>query len=91
MTKILTQRAAAGAKAKEKRYTIADGMVPGLNLVIQPTRSKCSGCSAQDHRDKVALTIGDFALTTLADARAKAKAMLVESTAEIRATPSARP
>ena len=78
MTKVLTQRAAAAAKAREKRYTIADGIVPGLNLVIQPTGAKVFRLFTQIHRQKVALTIGDFALTTLADARAKAKAMLVE-------------
>jgi integrase len=76
MTKVLTQRAAEAAKAKDKRYTIADGIVPGLNLVVQPSGAKVFRLFTQIHRRKVAMTVGDFALTTLADARVKAKADL---------------
>ena len=76
MTKVLTQRAAEAAKARNKRYTIADGIVPGLNVVVQPSGAKVFRLFTQIHRQKVALTVGDFALTTLADARVKAKALL---------------
>jgi integrase len=78
VTKVLTQRAAEAARAKDKRYTIADGIVPGLNLIVQPSGGKVFRLFTPIHREKVALTIGDFTLTTLADARAKAKALLAE-------------
>jgi integrase len=78
VSKVLTQRFAEAARPRDKRYTIADGIVPGLNLIVQPSGGKVFRLFTPIHREKVALTIGDFALTTLADARAKAKAFLAE-------------
>ena len=76
MAKILTQRAVEAAKPKDKRYTLADEIIPGLNLVVQPTAAKVYRLWTRIHGKQVPITIGDASLMTLAEARAKAKSLL---------------
>jgi integrase len=76
VARILTQRAVEAAKPKDKRYTLADGIAPGLNLVVQPTGAKVYRLWTRIHGKQVPITIGDASLTTLAEARGKAKGLL---------------
>jgi integrase len=78
VTKILTQRAVDAAKSKVKRYPKADGIVPGLQIIVHPTGKKTYKLSARVHGKLVSFTIGDASLMSLADARANAKAILAE-------------
>ena len=64
------------ARPKDKRYTLADEIAPGLNLVVQPTGAKVYRLWTRIHGKQVPITIGDASLTTLPEARAKAKGVL---------------
>jgi integrase len=74
--RILTQRGVEAAKPQLKRTTVADGLVSGLNLIVQPTGAKVFRLWTRVNGKQVPVTIGDAALMTLADARAKARAVL---------------
>ena len=76
MTKVLTQRAVEAAKPKPKRYGLPDGIVPGLRLIVYPTGKKVYYLWVRIHGKQDPLSVGDAALTTLAEARAKAKGFL---------------
>ena len=76
MPRILTQRGVEAAKPQLKRTTVADGVVSGLNLIVQPTGAKVFRLWTRVNGKQVPVTIGDATLMTLADARAKAKAVL---------------
>jgi integrase len=74
--RILTQRGVEAAKPQPKRTTVADGVVSGLNLIVQPTGAKVFRLWTRVNGKQFPVTIGDAALMTLADARAKAKDVL---------------
>ena len=76
MPRILTQRGVEAAKPQLKRSTVADGVVSGLNLIVQPTGAKVFRLWTRVHGKQVPVTIGDATLMTLADARAKARVIL---------------
>jgi integrase len=77
VARILTQRAVETAKLpSEGRVTRADGLVPGLQFLVYSTGRKVYRLLARVHGEQVALTIGDAALMTLSEARAKAKGLL---------------
>jgi integrase len=77
MAKVLTQRAVAAVKPPEHgRDNRADGIVPGLQLYVYSSGKKVYRLLARIHGKQVALTVGDAALMSLAEARAKAKGFL---------------
>ena len=71
MTKVLTQRGVETAQPKAIRYGKPDGLVPGLQLIVQPSGAKTYRLLVRIHGKQVNLTIGDASLMTLAEARAK--------------------
>jgi integrase len=74
--KILTQRAVESAKPKPGRYPLVDGVVPGLRCLVHPSGKKSYQLSKRVHGKLVNLLIGNAALVTLAEARAKARSTL---------------
>jgi len=76
MSMTLTQRALEAAKPKHARYDLPDGLVPGLQFSIHPSGRKTSRLLARVHGKLKSFSVGDMALMTLADARAKAKGVL---------------
>jgi hypothetical protein len=76
VTKVLTQRAMEAGRPKQERYGMADGIVPGMQCAVYPSGKKVYHLRARIHGNLVTLTIGDAALMTLAEARAKAKGFL---------------
>jgi integrase len=77
MTKHLTQAGLDAAKPKRSRYDMPDGLVPGLQFAIHPTGRKTSRLLSRVHGKLKSFPIGDVALMTLAEARAKARRILV--------------
>jgi integrase len=76
MAKILTERAVAAAKPQAKRYGRACGIVPGLQLVVQPTGAKAYRLLARVKGKQQNLTIGNADVISLAKAREEAKRQL---------------
>jgi integrase len=76
MGKVLTQRGVEAAKAQDKRYGKPDGLVPGLQLIVQPSGAKAYRLLARIHGKQRNITIGNAALLTLAQAREEARRQL---------------
>ena len=77
MTKHLTQAGLDAAKPKRSRYDMPDGLVPGLQFAIHPSGKKTSRLLTRVHGKLKSFPIGDMSLMTLAEARAKARSILV--------------
>ena len=78
-TKILTERTVQTAKPKAARYGKPDGIVPGQQLIIQPTGEKSYAIFPRIHGKQVKITIGDASVLTLAEARIKGKAIIAQA------------
>ena len=76
MTKVLTQRGVESAKPMAERYGKADGLVPGLQLVVQPSGVKTFRLIPRINGKQVNITIGSAKVLTLAEAREEAKRQL---------------
>ena len=76
MAKVLTQRGVESAKPKAERYGKPDGLVPGLQLIVQPSGAKTYRLIARVNGKQVNITIGGATVLTLAEARAEAKRSL---------------
>jgi integrase len=77
MTKVLTQRAVEAAKPPKTGRTIkTDGIVPGLRMIVHAGGKKSMRLVARINGKQENMEVGDLALMTLANARAKAKGML---------------
>jgi len=76
VTKILTQRGVETAKPKAERYGKPDGLVPGLQLIVQPSGAKTFRLIPRVNGKQVNITIGSATVLTLAEARAEAKRQL---------------
>ena len=77
VAKIISQRTVESAKPpKEGRATRADGIVPGMQFITHAGGKKSFRLLARIHGKQVNLEIGDAAILSLADARAKAKGLL---------------
>ena len=77
MAKVISQRTVESAKPpKQGRTTKADGLVPGLQFIVHAGGKKSFRLLARIHGKQVNLEIGDAAILSLADARAKAKGLL---------------
>jgi hypothetical protein len=77
MAKHLTQAGLDAAKPKRSRYDMPDGLVPGLQFAIHPSGKKSCRLLTRVHGKLKSFPIGDMALMTLAEARAKARGILV--------------
>jgi integrase len=78
MSKILTQRAIESAKPKPTRYGRPDGLIPGLQLVVQPSGAKTFRLLVRVHGKQINFTIGNADLMSLGEARTKARGILGE-------------
>src|SRR5262245_29672728 len=77
MTRVLTQRGVEAAKPSAKRYGKRDGLVPGLQLTVQPSGVKSYTLFARVEGGKqVKLTIGAASVLSLAQARQEARRLL---------------
>jgi integrase len=77
VAKVISQRTVESAKPpKQGRTTKADGLVPGLQFIVHAGGKKSFRLLARIHGKQVNLEIGDAAIVSLADARAKAKGLL---------------
>ena len=78
MAKVLTQRGVEAARPKADRYGIPDGLVPGLQLIVHAERHEERTGYRPHQRPAGPFTIGNAAVLTLAEARAKGKRLLAE-------------
>ena len=78
MSMVLTQRAVEAARPKAKRYGKADGIIPGLQLVLYPSGGKTVALFTRIYGRQVKFTLGSATVLTLAQARAEAKRKLGE-------------
>ena len=76
MTKALTQRSVEAAKPKAERYGRPDGLVPGLQLIVQPSGAKTYRLIPRVNGKQINLTIGNAAVLKLAEARDEARRQL---------------
>ncbi len=76
MPKVLTQRRIDTVKPSAKRYSLPDGLIPSLNLIVHPTGAKSYRAFPYLAGKQINLTIGNAALMTLAQARAEARRQL---------------
>jgi integrase len=76
MTKVLTQRGVETIKPRSDRFGKADGLIPGLQLLVHPSGRKSFALFPRVHGKQIKITIGDAAVLTLAQAREKAKRKL---------------
>lgn len=75
----LSDRAVAALKAAEKRAEIPDDLVRGLWLVVQPTGAKSFAVRYRTPSNKTAkVTLGTYPRLPLADARLKAREVLMQ-------------
>lgn len=71
--KRLTEATVKAVKPAEKRQEIADAVLPGLYLIVQPSGSKSWAVRYRHHGKTRKLTLGKFPVIGLADARASAR------------------
>ena len=76
MARILTQRGVETAKPKAKRYGRPDGLVPGMQLVVQPSGSKSYALFTRINGKLINVRLGPAGVLTLAQAREEARAKL---------------
>ncbi len=76
MARILTQRGVETAKPKAKRYGRPDGLVPGMQLVVQPSGSKSYTLFTRINGTLINIRLGSAGVLTLAQAREEARAKL---------------
>ena len=77
MSKIITQRTVDAPKPPKKgRTTRSDGIVPGMRALRTAAARRGFRLIARINGKQVNLDVGDASLTSLADARAKAKGIL---------------
>jgi integrase len=77
MAKILTQRSVDAAKPRAERYGLPDGLIPGLQLIVQPSGFKSYALYARIGGKQEKLTLRSAAVLTLAEAREEARRKLV--------------
>jgi integrase len=76
MAKILTQRAVDAAKPRAKRYGRPDGLIPGLQFIVQPSGFKSYALYARINGAQAKLQVGNASILTLAQARDQARQLL---------------
>ncbi len=79
MTKQLTVRAIENLKPRADRYGTADGLIPGLELITQPTGAKSWALRYRFGRVQKKLTIGTYPAIDLKTARDLARGALVSA------------
>jgi integrase len=75
----LTAAAVEKLKATSARQEIADGLLPGLYLIIQPSGAKSWAVRYRRNGKPRKLTLGSFPKLELADARKQARAALLQA------------
>jgi integrase len=76
MTKVLTQRGVETAKPKAKRYGKPDGLVPGMQLIVQTSGAKSYTLFARLNGKQINIRLGPAGVLTLAQARDEARSKL---------------
>jgi integrase len=76
MTKILTQRGVEAAKPQTKRYGKPDGLIPGMQLIVQPSGAKSFALLARLGGKLINVRLGPTGVLTLAQAREEARSRL---------------
>jgi integrase len=79
MTKQLTVRTIENLKPRADRYGTADGLIPGLELITQPTGAKSWALRYRFGRVQKKLTIGTYPAIDLKTARDLARGALVSA------------
>ena len=74
--KILTQRSVETAKPKAKRYGKPDGLIPGMQLIVQPSGAKSYVLFARLKGKQINVRLGPAGVLTLAQARDLARSQL---------------
>jgi integrase len=69
MPRVLTQRAVDASRPRSKRYGLRDGLVPGLQLIVQPTGHKAYALFVRIHGKQVKLHVGNAGVLSLGQAR----------------------
>jgi integrase len=76
MTKVLSQRTVETAKPKAKRYGKPDGIVPGMQLIVQPSGAKSYALFARINGKQINIRLGPAGVLSLAQARDAARVKL---------------
>jgi integrase len=77
MSRVLTQRAVDAAKPRMKRFGLPDKLIPGLQLLTQPTGHRSYVLYARLHGRQIKLLVGNAGILTLGEAREQARRLLV--------------
>jgi integrase len=78
MPRILTQRAVDASRPRPRRYGRPDGLIPGLQLLIEPSGHKAYVLYARLNGKQINPRVGNANILSLAQARERARQLLVQ-------------